>query len=247
MQLSSEVLRKIFTLLRIPNARPLTLLSGLFFYLRDENKLNNNQVIAELLGKFTAFVVARAIQGEVGNALKRFFVKGDWGILDKTPENFFDNCELQKATVEMLFRNFASSRNKTFTKQAVSSYWFFQFDNQELPPPKDKFSIEHIVAKDSENFKKFNNPDLLESLGNMAFLENRINTRANNLGFDSKKVCYVGFTDKGKHSPGTVNRELQHLAQTYNDFTETDIRNRNEKMLDTVLNLLGKYNLLKDR
>lgn len=161
------------------------------------------------------------------------------------PEKILDTCKLSKSIVENIFRNFSDARNKVFVRQAVLSYWFFKNENQELPSPNDKFYIEHIVAKDMTNFQKFANPNLIESLGNMTFLENRINTRANNNTFEIKKQCYLGFTDKGKHSPGTVNRELQYIAQNFNDFTETDVRNRNEAMLQAILELLGKYNLLK--
>lgn len=245
MTFSEKVLRKIFTLVRSPETKPKLALSGLFFYLRDENALNDDDILSELLGRFIAYTVARSLQGEIPNTMKYHWNKKEWQILTKNPEKVFDSCRLSKSSVENLFRNFSEARNKTFVRQVVLSYWFFKNETQELPSPKDKFSIEHIVSRDMTNFQKFQNPDLIESLGNMAFLESRINTRANNSTFEIKKQCYLGFTDKGKHSPGTVNRELQYIAQNFNDFTETDVRNRNEAMLQAVLDLLGKYDLLK--
>lgn len=245
MQFSCETLKKIFTLLKISQAKPKMVLSGLFFYLREENKLYDEATINNLLNRFLAFTIIRSIQGEIANAFKWDWTKKEWSTLNKNPENFFEKCRIHQSNVENIFRNFRDARNKTFVRQAVLSYWFFREETQELPSPKDKFSIEHIVARDMTNFQKFQEPDLIESLGNMAFLESRINTRANNSTFAIKKQCYLGFIDKGQHSPGTVNRELQHIAQTYNDFTETDVRNRNEAMLQAVLDLLGKYNLLR--
>lgn len=244
MRFSEEVLRKIYTVLRITNAHPMLALSGLFFYLRERNELYNQELINELLGKYTAFLFACAIQGDATSTMLSFGVPNDWKQLNEKPDDIFKEHKISKTSVEFLFRNFSEARNKIFIRQAVLSYWFFKEKTQELLSPKDKFSIEHIVARDMTNFQKFQEPDLIESLGNMAFLENRINTRAGNNSFAVKKQCYLGFTDKDKHSPGTVNRELQHIAQKL-DFAETDVRNRNEKMLQAILDLLSKYNLLR--
>lgn len=245
MRFSQVTLRKFFTLLRILAARPMKALSGLFFYLRKENKLHDEKLLNELLDRYTVYILASALTGVTSNIDRIKWKTSDWATLETSPEEIFKDRKIHKASVENIFRNFQDVRNKPFVRQAVLSYWFFKDETQELPSPKDKFSIEHIVARDMTNFQKFHEPDLIESLGNMAFLESRINTRANNSTFAIKKQCYLGFIDKGKHSPGTVNRELQRIAQTLNDFTETDVRNRNEEMLQAVLDLLSKYNLLR--
>lgn len=245
MRFSQVTLRKFFTLLRILAARPMKALSGLFFYLRKENKLHDENLLNELLDRYTVYILASAFTGVTSNIDRIKWKTSDWATLETSPEEIFKDRKIHKASVENIFRNFQDVRNKAFVRQAVLSYWFFKDETQELPSPKDKFSIEHIVARDMTNFQKFHEPDLIESLGNMAFLESRINTRANNSTFAIKKQCYLGFIDKGKHSPGTVNRELQRIAQTLNDFTETDVRNRNEEMLQAVLDLLSKYNLLR--
>ncbi len=240
-----KVLRKIYVLLRIPYAYALMTVSGMFFYLKDTNASGDLNKADELLDRFTAIVFSCALTGSFRANLRSSWNKTHWATLDNNPGKIFENYKINKSGVEYVFRNFQDSRNKKFVTDSVLSWWFFNSELQELVPPRQKFTVEHIVPQDMKNFDKFHDPSLIDSLGNMALLEREINTRANNCSFDVKKRCYVGFNDKGKPSPGTVNRELQKIAHEKADFTETDIRNRNEEMLQTVLGILGKYNLLK--
>ena len=86
----------------------------------------------------------------------------------------------------------------------------------------------------------------VETLGNKALLEKRINIRASDYKFIDKKQYYKGFINsKGINKKGSEIRELQNLAKTNVDFTETDILNRNKTMVTKFIEYLGSVNLIK--
>ena len=86
----------------------------------------------------------------------------------------------------------------------------------------------------------------LETLGNKALLEKRINIRASDYRFADKKKYYEGFVNsRGQHKEGTINKELVTLAQTNEDFTEPDIEQRSLNIQTAFIDFLRKNNLLK--
>lgn len=87
----------------------------------------------------------------------------------------------------------------------------------------------------------------LELLGNKALLEKRINIRASDYKFGDKKKYYDGFTNaRGVFKPGTKNFELTTLAHTHDDFTEANIKERNEVIINGFMKYLAANNLLED-
>ena len=50
---------------------------------------------------------------------------------------------------------------------------------------------------------------------------------------------------KGKEKEPTVINELLQLGKNAKDFTENDIKKRNQEMLDTFMSYLKEVNLLK--
>ena len=110
-----------------------------------------------------------------------------------------------------------------------------------------KFEIEHIFARNrQQNEHSLKNIKNLESLGNKAILEKKINIRASDYRFADKKKYYEGFVNsRGQMKDGTINEELVSLAQTATDFTENDIEARSQKIQETFLDFLKDNNLLK--
>ena len=86
----------------------------------------------------------------------------------------------------------------------------------------------------------------LESLGNKAILEKRINIRASDYRFEDKTKYYKGFTSSnGKTKDGTKNYELLSLAESVEDFVESDIISRQNKIVNGFMDYLQQYNLVK--
>ncbi|MBQ9389262.1 MAG: DUF1524 domain-containing protein, partial [Synergistaceae bacterium] len=71
-----------------------------------------------------------------------------------------------------------------------------------------------------------------EALGNKSLLEKKINIRASDYRFQDKAKYYRGRVH-GK--PDTNIHELKKLAETKSDFTEEDITQRTEKIIDSFI------------
>lgn len=128
------------------------------------------------------------------------------------------------------------------------TWWAFKDENQKIIPKINiSFDIEHIFSKKrQENENTLSNTKLIESLGNKSLLEKTINIRASDYRFSDKIKYYKGFiNDKGKKIEGTMISELIQLANTKTDFTEEDIIERNEKIVNEFINFLKQKNLLK--
>ena len=109
------------------------------------------------------------------------------------------------------------------------------------------FEIEHIYARNrNEKEDSLTDARNVESLGNKALLEKRINIRASAYRFTDNKKYYEGFTNsRGQIKEGTGVVELLDLTATSADFTEKDIIDRYKKMIDCFINYLQKNGLLK--
>ncbi len=126
-------------------------------------------------------------------------------------------------------------------------WWAFQNESQELLELSNIFEIEHIFAKNrQENERNLTNPDNLETLGNKSLLEKRINIRASDYRFEDKVKYYKGFTNlRGVHKEETKINELLLIASNRNDYTEEDIKNRNNEIIESFLNYMKNKNLIK--
>ena len=113
-------------------------------------------------------------------------------------------------------------------------------------PADTTLEIEHIYPrKRQENEKSLSDNKNLESLGNKALLEKSINIRASDYKFEDKKKYYLGFiTSQGKTKEGTKVFELANLAKNASDFSEQDIIQRKQQMIDAFINYLKENDLL---
>ena len=81
-------------------------------------------------------------------------------------------------------------------------------------------------------------------MGNKSLLEKNINISASDYKFDDKKRNYLGYQKNNKYIKGTEIQELIELSARQ-DFTESDILERNNLIKNTLMSILEKYNLLK--
>ena len=145
-----------------------------------------------------------------------------------------------------IFNTFAFQNGRPITKSMLA-WWAFHDDTQGLLSLETVFEIEHIFAKNRQDIEKsLRSPKNLEVLGNKAMLEKRINIRASDYRFVDKIKYYQGFTNgRGQIKKGTKVQELLDMSKTHTDFVESDIQNRNRKIIKTFIEFLKSNNLSK--
>lgn len=121
----------------------------------------------------------------------------------------------------------------------------FQGDRQPLVDQDTAFEIEHVFAKRRAEVEGLGRTTI-ESLGNKAMLEKRINVRASDYRFEDKRRYYRGFLTARGYRDGTKNRELLNLSEQA-DFTVADIKSRTAMIIGSFLDYLGENGLLARR
>ena len=145
-----------------------------------------------------------------------------------------------------MFDNFSFNNARPITK-AMIAWWAYQFDAQPLLSLETVFETEHIYARNRfDKEHSLTNPGNVESLGNKAMLEKRINIRAADYRFADKTKYYQGFTNsKGLQKDGTGIMELHNLTASSTDFTEKDIIARYNAIMDSFMAYLKANDLLQ--
>lgn len=127
------------------------------------------------------------------------------------------------------------------------TWWAFENEAQSLISLESTIEVEHIFARNRQEIERsLNNPKNIESLGNKALLEKRINIRAADYRFADKKKYYLGFeNNRGQKKEGTKIYELSQMANTLNDFTEENILNRYSAIMDRFIECLKENDLIE--
>lgn len=237
---SNDVLKKIFILNYSPYSIWTNIVSLYFMGNKNsENKLEDKS-FCKFLEKITAlFLVNAVISGGTHNIRRPFFIEFQ-NILHGR-ELMFKDFRQDKRFFREQLENIKFSNTKSLTR-ALLAWWTFKDDYQKLPPIDTHLDIEHIYAKKRNEFEPLKNAENLEKLGNKSFLERRINIRAADYRFADKKKFYLG---NGKDNPGTDILELRYLAESKNNFTESDILERNEKIFSAFMEYVAQNNLFK--
>lgn len=242
---SNEVLRRLYVLNYAPNGMWNYFTSVYFMKNKDADGNLDNEKFCEFLTKITAFIWAYAVTNPGVNAPRRPVYAEMINIVENKNIEFAED-KFEAATVKSMFNNYYFSNNRPITKSMLT-WWAFNDKNQPLLPLELNLEIEHIFArKRQENEKSLSNTKQLESLGNKALLEKKINIRASDFRFEDKKKYYNGFSnDKGQFKDGTKILELQQMAENMTDFTEADINSRHDKIIDSFIDFLKQNNLIK--
>jgi len=242
---SNNILKKLFVLSYAPNGMWTYFLSVYFLQNKDESEQLDENKLDDFLTKTIAFVWAYSFVNPGVNALRTPVYAEMINIVTGKAVNFVD-FKFDKNTLSTAITNFEFKNGRPITKSMLT-WWAFNNELQTLPVFNTAFEIEHIFAKKrQENDKSLQNIRNLESLGNKAILEEKINIRASDYRFADKIKYYQGFSnDKGQYKQGTINAELVNLTTSNNDFTEQDIENRNLKIIDGFILFLKENELLK--
>lgn len=242
---SPTILRKLFILNSAPNGMWTYFLSVYFLQNRKENELLEEKNLDEFLNKTIGFVWAFAFTNPGVNALRTPIYAEMINIVTDKIVNF-DEHKFDEHTLRTAINNFEFKNGRPITRSMLT-WWAFKDDNKKISSLTTNFDIEHIFArKRQENDKSLTNTKNLEALGNKVLLEDKINIRASDYRFIDKVKYYKGFTnDKGQHKDGTIISELLNLANDKTDFTEKDITNRTESIVNEFVDFLKQKNLIK--
>ena len=242
---SANILRKLFVLNSAPNGMWTYFLSVYFLQDKNGNEQLEEKSLDELLNKTIAFVWAFAFTNPGVNALRTPIYAEMINIVTDKIVNF-DEHKFDEKTLRTAINNFEFKNGRPITRSMLT-WWAFKDDNQEIPTLTTNFDIEHIFArKRQENDKSLSNTKNLEALGNKSLLEDKINIRASDYRFSDKTKYYKGFTsDKGQHKTGSIISELVSLADNKTDFTEQDIIDRSENIVNRFIDFLKQNNLIK--
>ena len=242
---STNVLRKLFILNYAPNGMWTYFLSVYFLHNKNENEQLEENELDDFLKKIIAFVWGFSFVNPGVNALRTPVYAEMINIVTNNIVTF-DEHKFVETTLKTAINNFEFKNGRPITRSMLT-WWEFIDNNQSIPTLSTNFDIEHIFArKRQENDKTLTNTKSLESLGNKALLEDKINIRASDYRFIDKVKYYKGFTnDKGQQKAGTIITELVSLATTNVDFTEQDIINRTEEITNQFIGFLKQNNLIK--
>lgn len=240
---SDKVLKRLFVLNYAPNGMWTYFVSVYFMQNKDSGGQLEDEAFFVFLKKITAFIWTYAVSNPGVNALRAPVYAEMVNIVSgKSVE--FSKYKFSEQTVRSMFDNFNFNNARPITKSMIA-WWAYQDDAQPLQSLETIFEIEHIYPK-NRLVRENSLSDLrrIESLGNKALLEKRINIRASDYRFDDKKKYYQGFiTAKGRKEKTSI-VELIRMASDYTDFTEEDIVRRYNKIMDSFIAYLSDNDLL---
>lgn len=243
---SDKILRRLFVLNYAPNGMWTYFVSVYYMANRNKEGMLDDDKFYDFLIKITAFIWAYAVTNPGVNALRTPVFAEMIHIVNGQPVCFSDYL-FHTQQVQNAFNNYVFSNNRAITK-AMLTWWAFQNPEQPLLSLENIIEIEHIFARNrQEKEHSLSNPGNIESLGNKVLLEKRINIRASDYRFRDKVKYYTGFENNRKQrKEGTKVKELTDLAETVTDFTESDIVQRNTKIIFSFIEFMHSCGLLRE-
>ena len=235
---SSEILRKLFVLNYAPNGMWTYYVSVYFMQNKDTDGMLEDDPFMVFLDRITAFIWTYAVTNPGVNALRTPVYAEMVNIVNGIPVTFND-YRFDLVNVRNVMNNFGYYNARPITK-AMLTWWAYTMQDQPLYSLETILEIEHIYAKNrNEKENTLSDSRNVELLGNKALLEKKINIRASDYRFTDKAMYYKGFINKRKQKKeGTKNVELVQFAETKTDFTEKDIKERNEAIINAFLSFL---------
>lgn len=240
---SDRVLRQLYVLSYAPNGMWTYMLSAWFLANRDaEGNLDDGQLY-DFLNLITGFIYAYSIERPGVNALRSPVYPQLINIVNHRPISFGQYLFGRK-DITARFHAYQYTNQRRFTRSMLV-WWAFTDSEQQLLPQDTVLEVEHIYARKRNEVSPLKNRASLEALGNKAMLEKSINIRAADYKFEDKRKYYKGFTDaNGKSHAGTKIHELVQLVDAMDDFDESDIERRTDRIIETFIDYLGSLNLL---
>lgn len=242
---SDRCLRQLFILNYAPNGMWTYILSVYYMANRDAEGNLDDEALYNFLKKIIAFIWAYAVTNPGVNALRTPIFAEMINIVNKKPVEF-KGYLFEHEYVETALLNYKFSNIRAMTKSLLT-WWCYQNNQQQLFDLDTRLEIEHIYAKSRvKNENTLSKIENLESLGNKAILEKKINIRASDYRFADKVKYYQGYTNnKQQKKEGTKNLELLKLAEEKTDFVEQDILDRRTLIINKFMEYLDANKLIK--
>ena len=242
---SERVLKRLYVLEYAPNGMWIYFVSVYYMANRDNKGFLDDEKFYQFLNKITGFIWAYAITNPGVSALRGPVYPEMINIVNGKPVTFEDDL-FDVNQLKNKLMNYEFTNPKRLTK-AMLAWWAFQNPEQPLLLLGDRMEIEHIYSKKrQEKDMPFTDPKNIESLGNKSILEKRINIRASDYRFSDKCDFYLGFPDNPKRKrEGTKIEELRTLAINFDDFTESNITQRETKIFFEFRKYLDNNGLIK--
>ena len=241
---SDRVLKALFVLNYAPNGMWTYLVSVYFMQNKEADGSLNEEKFYVFLNKITAFIFGYAFIRPGVNALRSPVYPEMINIVSDSPVTFA-GYEFDIDNVRNIMSSYVFTNGRPITK-SILAWWAYTDASQELISLDTNLEIEHIYPKKrQENEKSLRDKSSLESLGNKALLEKNINIRASDYRFTDKIKYYQGYTtSSGKQKAGTKVYELQKLSTSVNDYTEKDIVDRKNRIIEGFLRYLEENELM---
>lgn len=241
---SEEVLRRLYVFNYAPNSMWTFFTSVYFLHNKTDEGMLDDEPFCNFLHKTTAFVWAYALIRPGVNALRTPIFAEMVNVVESRPVTFgdflFDETQLRN-----IIDNYRFVNNRQITKSMIT-WWTFQRNDQPLIYLETTMEIEHIYARNRYDHEfSLTDKDLVESLGNKAILEKRINIRASDYRFGDKKKYYTGYQAAKGQKEGTQVQELLAMARDCEDFGEQEIKQRYTRIVNAFIGYLKDNNLLK--
>ena len=241
---TNDVLRQLFILNYAPNGMWSYFLSVYFMQNKDEKNQLDNEKLLKFLEKITAFIWGYGFTNPGVNALRTPIYQEMKNIVNGV-EVTFDDFKFDEQQLRSFIENYNFINQRPITKSMLT-LWAFMNDKQKLLPIDEEFQIEHIYATNRYTKEgSLSSNKMLEKLGNKALLEKDINIRASDYKFIDKKPYYYGTIQRrNKDSYPTKIVELIDIANSHEDFNESDITERNKTIIDSFIQYLKKNDLM---
>lgn len=241
---SIRILKRLFVLNYAPNGMWTYFVSVYFMHFHDDNDELEEEHFFQFLNRIIGFIWAYAITNPGVNSLRTPVFAEMVNIVNDTDVTF-NNFLFDETRFRAQFSNYVFSNNRAITKSMIT-WWAYTFATQPLLSLENAFDIEHIFPRNRQQKENsLKNPHSLEMLGNKSLLERRINIRASDYRFADKIKYYMGFQTSKGQKEGTNITELKMLANELADYTERNITERSERILDGFVEYLKTNALIK--
>lgn len=239
---SESILKKLFVLAYAPNGMWQHMVTVYFLINKDDEDKLSDIEFGLFLEKITAFIFAHAIINPGVNALRTPAYDEMINIVNGVNVTF-SKYRFDAIKARSLFDNHVFTNQKAMTRSLLTWY-AFTFEDQELLKMNEAIQIEHIYARKRQELEKgLTKNQNIELLGNKILLERSINIRASDYRFEDKRKIYAGEQGRGISNKLSRIAETKYLCEA-TSFDETDILERNQKILDSFFDFLKKEGLL---
>lgn len=237
---TENILKQLCILHYAPNGMWYYFISTYFLHYRKQDGTLDEREFALFLKKSIAFIWAYTISNPGISALKTPLFVEMINIVNDAPVSFA-KYKFNISTIKSELEKYRFSNNRAITKSMLM-WWAFQNTQQKLPS-KSNFQIEHIYATKRAELYPLKNQNNVDALGNKSILERAINIPASCYPFQDKAKYYNGKLGRGGK---TTIQELLDISQKLNDFSEGNIEERNDKIINAFVSYLEEYDLVRN-